>query len=237
MYDYGYRYYSPETGRWISRDPIEEEGGINLYGFVGNDSLNGWDYLGLFDRKNNLINRISNKLKIINPALSLSSIYAVVAAHTREWIGDDPWITEFLTNYLYGSGKKITLSENQIKSVDRSPRIINFHDESKDFFSSPRKINETKLKQTYKVLSAGPGNMTLGEFNFKYEGEVKYDCNFEGHVWVTDKFNFNWRWGERSKLGEFQLRFFTLVTSGIPFEVDSVKIPITQRKDRGYAEW
>jgi uncharacterized protein RhaS with RHS repeats len=45
--DYGYRYYDPLTGRWPSRDPIEEEGGVNLYGFVGN-SPNQWiDMLGL----------------------------------------------------------------------------------------------------------------------------------------------------------------------------------------------
>ena len=43
---YGYRYYDPKTGRWLSRDPIEEEGGINLYGFVGNDGVNKWDLLG-----------------------------------------------------------------------------------------------------------------------------------------------------------------------------------------------
>jgi hypothetical protein len=35
------------TGRWPSRDPIEEEGGINLYGFVGNGGLNKFDKLGL----------------------------------------------------------------------------------------------------------------------------------------------------------------------------------------------
>jgi RHS repeat-associated protein len=45
--DYGYRYYDPVTGRWPSRDPIEELGGINLYGFVGNDATNQWDQLGL----------------------------------------------------------------------------------------------------------------------------------------------------------------------------------------------
>ena len=44
---YGYRFYNPQTGRWISRDPIEEEGGINLYGFVGNDGVNRVDLLGL----------------------------------------------------------------------------------------------------------------------------------------------------------------------------------------------
>ncbi len=32
---------------WPSRDPIEEEGGVNLYGFVGNDGVDSWDKLGL----------------------------------------------------------------------------------------------------------------------------------------------------------------------------------------------
>ena len=44
---YGYRYYDPVTGRWPNRDPIEERGGANLYGFVGNDGVNSWDYLGM----------------------------------------------------------------------------------------------------------------------------------------------------------------------------------------------
>ncbi len=43
---YGYRYYSPPLGRWLSRDPIEEQGGLNLYGFVNNDPVNKWDKLG-----------------------------------------------------------------------------------------------------------------------------------------------------------------------------------------------
>ena len=34
-YYYGYRYYDPVTGRWPSRDPIEDNGGVNLYGMVG----------------------------------------------------------------------------------------------------------------------------------------------------------------------------------------------------------
>jgi hypothetical protein len=49
MLYYGYRYYSPELGRWLSRDPIGERGGINLYGMVGNNPVNWWDYLGLSD--------------------------------------------------------------------------------------------------------------------------------------------------------------------------------------------
>ncbi|NOY45966.1 MAG: RHS repeat-associated core domain-containing protein [Deltaproteobacteria bacterium] len=44
---YGYRYYSPELGRWVTRDPIEEEGGINFYQFVGNDGVSFFDAYGL----------------------------------------------------------------------------------------------------------------------------------------------------------------------------------------------
>jgi RHS repeat-associated protein len=43
LYYYGYRYLNPETGRWLNQDPIEERGGLNLYGFVGNDGVNAWD--------------------------------------------------------------------------------------------------------------------------------------------------------------------------------------------------
>ena len=48
LYYYGYRFYSPELMRFISRDLIEERGGLNLYGFVRNDPANRWDYLGKF---------------------------------------------------------------------------------------------------------------------------------------------------------------------------------------------
>ena len=44
---YGYRWYDPLTGRWPSRDPIEERGGENLYGFVCNDGIGNFDILGL----------------------------------------------------------------------------------------------------------------------------------------------------------------------------------------------
>ena len=46
---YGFRYYGPQTGRWLSRDPIGERGGENLYGFLGNDGLNQLDRLGLIE--------------------------------------------------------------------------------------------------------------------------------------------------------------------------------------------
>ena len=43
---YGYRYYDPVTGRWPSRDPIEEDGGPNLYAFVDNSPIDWIDIMG-----------------------------------------------------------------------------------------------------------------------------------------------------------------------------------------------
>lgn len=42
-----YRAYSSSMGRWISRDPIAEHGGINLYAYIKNKPVVGIDALGL----------------------------------------------------------------------------------------------------------------------------------------------------------------------------------------------
>jgi len=44
---YGQRYYNPSTGRWLSRDPLKERGGVNLYNFCGNNPVNSFDVNGL----------------------------------------------------------------------------------------------------------------------------------------------------------------------------------------------
>ena len=43
---YPYQPYSASTGRWLSRDPMEELGGPNLYEFVANDPVQYFDPFG-----------------------------------------------------------------------------------------------------------------------------------------------------------------------------------------------
>jgi RHS repeat-associated protein len=45
-YNY-FRYYNPQTGRYITPDPIGLEGGINLFAYVQNQPINKIDPLGL----------------------------------------------------------------------------------------------------------------------------------------------------------------------------------------------
>jgi len=42
-------------GRWPNRDPIGEEGGANLYGFVENNGINSFDPFGLLDTPSSTI--------------------------------------------------------------------------------------------------------------------------------------------------------------------------------------
>jgi RHS repeat-associated protein len=49
LMNYGYRYYSPLLGRWISRDPTEEDSGVNLYAFILNGVPNSFDPDGKMD--------------------------------------------------------------------------------------------------------------------------------------------------------------------------------------------
>ena len=43
LYYYGYRFYVPSLMRWLNRDPIEESGGLNLYGFCRNNAIVNYD--------------------------------------------------------------------------------------------------------------------------------------------------------------------------------------------------
>ncbi|MCQ2331272.1 MAG: RHS repeat-associated core domain-containing protein, partial [Paludibacteraceae bacterium] len=46
LYYYGKRFYSPALRRWFNRDPIEEDGGVNVYAFCRNNGVVYYDKNG-----------------------------------------------------------------------------------------------------------------------------------------------------------------------------------------------
>ncbi|MFZ4394269.1 MAG: phospholipase effector Tle1 domain-containing protein [Kiritimatiellia bacterium] len=87
---FGHRYYAPTLGIFISRDPLEEEGGVNLYGY-GKGSPLAIDPTGLaayfFDGTGNdiaLFDEKGNPLKGTDPTSAPSHIAALY------WMCKDP---------------------------------------------------------------------------------------------------------------------------------------------------
>jgi hypothetical protein len=90
-------YYSPNLGRWIKRDPIEEEGGMNLYGFVENEPLGGVDPVGLWkieranESKAKAVSEEGDKLADLDELTLLNGEerYQWITASSAYWFGQD----------------------------------------------------------------------------------------------------------------------------------------------------
>ena len=128
LYYYGYRFYSPVLLRWLNRDPIEEEGGANLYAICNNSLMNQYDSFGLKSKSQCVRNGVPIFLVFDGQALSGSGFY-VVAASGRPissiktvWTSKEkfPWgsiyggiITEYSFDY--------SVDKQKIKSVGPTP--------------------------------------------------------------------------------------------------------------------
>ena len=52
-------FYNPSTGRWLSRDPVENTGGVNLHSFIAEDPVNKVDRFGLQELREQPILHVS----------------------------------------------------------------------------------------------------------------------------------------------------------------------------------
>ncbi len=73
---YPFRDYDADAGRWLSRDPMEERGGANLYAFVNNAPTWKYDYLGLWTKSGVLKLICKCRSSIPKDCLSKSTVYS-----------------------------------------------------------------------------------------------------------------------------------------------------------------
>ncbi len=101
---YGLRYYNPGAGRWLSRDAIEEEGSVNLYGFVLNAPLNFVDDNGLIEIQ----------------ASVLGFNYSYDGPDTGYTLGLE-WVLGIGTDRTYGPNDPLTkqLQSSRVVEIDR----------------------------------------------------------------------------------------------------------------------
>jgi RHS repeat-associated protein len=153
LYYYGYRYYDPVTGRWPSRDPIGEEGGINLYAFVGNDGVNKIDVLGMQGRPGPLVDFWLIRRTLLPTGHSVADQIITSLNLKHEFILKsknpcDPLDTD--TGYgFYSSGvtkEKLTLHQNTTAQRYRKkgPRSV--------FQAGPKKGKKCHCASTAEIL-------------------------------------------------------------------------------------
>ncbi|UCD36021.1 MAG: hypothetical protein JSU90_04090 [Nitrospiraceae bacterium] len=89
---YGFRFYNPSIGRWMSRDPLGEAGGLNLYGFVGNNAVNVIDPWGLWGK--DVHSGIGNEdygTYLWARDVGMPEAAARMVAHANNAIDSSPW--------------------------------------------------------------------------------------------------------------------------------------------------
>jgi hypothetical protein len=130
--DYLYRYYDPLTGRWPSRDPIGERGGLNLYGFVGNEGVNGWDYLGKRPDHPGCDPKVRDKDGCLDPPGKYSQTEGPCRVHLDlSFVDPDETLAEYYASTIAGSWGRFTsaLKPGTVSVVmpdvlPRSPSVV-----------------------------------------------------------------------------------------------------------------
>ncbi len=96
------RWYDPETGRWLSPDPIGLEGGLNLHAFCGNDPVNFLDSYGL--SRVIISDKNGNRIILRNPTLD----------EFRSTVGEMPdKCIQNLTIYDHGASNVMSITGDE----------------------------------------------------------------------------------------------------------------------------
>jgi len=111
-YYFGYRYLNPRLGRWLNRDPMGEAGGFNVYGYCGNDPVNRWDYLGMWDEAGTIRSFAG---KYGNNPKAIAALFAVLSRYSLQQ--GNFWFDDWSVNHRTGG---ISIASNSGLGWERS---------------------------------------------------------------------------------------------------------------------
>ncbi len=167
---YGLRYYSASMGRFINRDPIGEAGGLNLYAFVGNNTINSWDYLGMVGFSIHL--QIGGRYGILGRPIDLlwdtDGMWQIdINPVTGQWMdGSEMYLSWRVYDQTYNTTAVPSLPVTEPPVVEppviESPTASRFSEATKQSIqtdSNGRPLNDD-LQRIY-----SPGSFTFGEAN------------------------------------------------------------------------
>ena len=186
---YNYRYYSPELGRWISRDPIEEEGGVNLYAMVGNNPVNRWDHLG-FSFWNEFWN-IYERMEYEKVKRRVEELYLWFKDDEgylifERWaLGKGDWLNAPFGDYLKKSiDLQAEMRERLAKKIDEVNKLVPPGEYVTVFKEDSFVLSDNRYRTGYELLHGT--NWTVGGFRWYGQLYKKSPICFEGDI------NYEW---------------------------------------------
>ena len=224
---YGYRYYSANLGRWLGRDPIGTNGGLNIYSFCNNSPTIRFDAFGM---------------------------RSATAAERVFWLallGSPPLARKFINNYMDDSGRLIEISESEMTEVGAkisikqasqfSSKLIELAQSGKD---------EIDINNLQGDAQATTGR-TLGHFYVIFDGTLKgcgaYKWEFDGWITFRDEWDLDPKereWSNpnnpnnvREPVAEIQTRLGNIFIPGRGFPVFSVSASGSQKESQDEFQW
>ncbi len=191
IYDYGMRWYDPDYKFWLSPDPIGEKGGLNLYGFVGNNPVSNIDPYG----------------NIYIPGLTelAKKLWRIVINKTlvpRNW----DVAALLMRHSLQNSPGKLTFNENHFvtQKVKKSVFYKRF---IRKIVKKVPKNSGQKVSGTDSIaFRNGDLFAAINRARVEYKGKI---CRYKGRwkskliVKITDKYDFHFLAGNYYK-SEFE---------------------------------
>jgi RHS repeat-associated protein len=163
------RWYDPETGRWLSKDPIGLSGGLNLYSFCGENPLTFIDPLGRSFWPE-AIDRWGRFNRCVNPGLIGSWIWHhYVREYFNAPLPETPPSVEG-TGWRKLSRKESVFHDNgdeyeECKYVHKDGREVVYDGRTNEI------ITDTVYKGTYNFVNPGTAD----------DGWIEYSARFVGH--------------------------------------------------------
>ena len=104
-------FYNPEQGRWLSRDPLEEIGGRNLYGALAGDNINKIDRDG--------------RVAVVDDAIIAAAVGGIIACTTAiAWL-ESPSGKQAISD-IVAAAKSVAdaIAEGVKKAADKCQRCL-----------------------------------------------------------------------------------------------------------------
>ncbi|QHI69274.1 RHS repeat domain-containing protein [Tichowtungia aerotolerans] len=193
---YELRPYLPKIGRWLSRDPIEEDGGLNLYVFTKNAVVNSFDLLGAaeFVESPTPIPKISYSLihrddGLLRKATQSEYLFYSVGVGL---FNQSSVAKTLLKQFMLKEGEGLLLSAQQLRLAKPEIRTVLLD----QIIKSKRRDSDLFILKATWIPAAANENGTFGRAWARIGGEVclsndDESWSFDGEVFFHDLYDFD----------------------------------------------